>query len=75
MADRCSRYRVARMSIFPPQSDGGQARYALIVNTIRNGVPHGSILLDGVLPNAASHPTTEQLLELFDSALRQNRLV
>lgn len=73
--DRISQYRVARFSLYPPQTSGGQARYAIIANTIRRGVPHGQILVDGVVPNAPAHPTTEELLELFDSALRQNLLV
>lgn len=74
MADRISRYRVARLSLFPPERDGGNARYAVVANVIKRGVPSGMILVDGVLPSAPSHPTTEELLELFDSALRQHRL-
>lgn len=73
--DRISRYRVARISLFPPQVPGDGARYALIASTIRNGVPRGQILLDGVVPNAPAFPTTDELLELFDSALRQHMLV
>lgn len=72
--DRISQYRVARWSLFPPRESGGNARYAVVANTIRNGIPHGQILLDGILPNAPAQPTTEELLELFDSALRQHLL-
>lgn len=72
--DRISRYRVARLSLFPPATHPGQARYAVTASTIRNGIPHAQILLDGVLPNAPAVPTTEELLELFDSALRQHFL-
>ncbi len=74
MADRISRYRVARLSMYPPPTNGGNARYAVLANTIRRGVPHGQIITDGVVPNAPASPTTEELLELFDSALRQNML-
>jgi len=73
--DRVSRYRVARISLFPPQTPGGNARYCLIASTIRNGVPRGQIIVDGIIPNAPAFPTTEELLELFDSAVRQHMLV
>ena len=75
MPDRISRYRVARISMFPPMAAGNMARYALTASVIRNGVPTSQILLDGLVPNAPAFPTTEELLELFDSALRQHMLV
>ena len=75
MPDRISRFRVARMSVFPPMEAGNHARYAVTASTIRRGVPSAQILFDGTLPNAPAFPTTEELLELFDSALRQHMLV
>jgi len=72
--DRISRYRVARLSLFPPMRDGDAARYALIANTIRRGVPSGQILVDGTLPSMPSKPTTEEVLEAMDAALRQHML-
>lgn len=75
MNDRISRYRSARLSLFLPARDGGNVRYALLRLGVRNGVPQGQILVDGVLPSAPASPTTEELLELFDSALRQHLLV
>lgn len=74
MSDRISRYRVARLSVFPPTKAGGNARYCLTASTIRNGVPHTTILVDGVIPSSPSAPTTEEVLELFDSAVRQHML-
>ncbi len=74
MSDRISFYRVARLSLFPPREDRGHARYALVANRIVRGVPQGQILLDGVVQSAPASPTTDELLELFDSALRQHRL-
>lgn len=74
MPDRISRFRVARLSIFPPQTGGGQARYCLTASTIRKGVPHTQILVDGVLPMSSQMPTTEELLEAIDSAVRQHML-
>lgn len=74
MNDRISRFRVARLSLYPPQVIPGQARYALITNTIRNGVPSGQILVDGIVPMDTLQPTTEELLEAFDSAVRQHML-
>lgn len=72
--DRISRFRVARISLFPPQAKGGWARYALIASTIKNGVPSGQILLDGQLAGVDPFPTTEELLVAFDAALRQHTL-
>lgn len=74
MNDRISRYRVARLSVFPPTKAGGNARYCLTASVIRNGVPSTTILVDGVIGSSESHPTTEELLELFDSAIRQHML-
>lgn len=75
MPDRTSRFRVARLSVFPPMVAGSHARYALTASVIRRGVPTAQILFDGTLPNAPAFPNTEELLELFDSALRQHMLV
>lgn len=72
--DRISRYRVARLSVFPPQAAGGHARYALVASTIRRGVPNAQILLDGVLPGLATYPTTEELLEGMDTIIRSHML-
>ena len=74
MSDRISTYRVARLSLYPPHGERGNARYACIANRIIRGVPRGQILFDGVLQGAPPSPTTDELLELFDSALRQHRL-
>ena len=70
-----SRFRVARLSIHAPSVDGRGAPYALIANTIKRGVPSAQILLDGRLPALNARPTTEELLEAFDSAIRQHMLV
>lgn len=72
--DTTSRFRVARLSLFPPMAAGGHARYALIASTIRKGVPHGAILVDGHLPGINPFPTTEEVLEAMDLALRQHML-
>lgn len=72
--DTISFYRVARLSLFPPREHGGHARYAVTANRIVRGVPSGTIVVDGVIPHAPSHPTTDELLRLFDSAIRQHVL-
>ena len=72
--DTISRFRVARLSLFPPVVHGGNARYALTANRIVRGIPSGAIVVDGVLPGAPCHPTTDELLRLFDSAIRQHVL-
>lgn len=72
--DRISKYRVARLSLFPPSAPGGNWRYALVANTIRNGIPHAVILGDGVLPNGHPFPTTEEVWEAVNAAALQNML-
>jgi len=72
--DRISRYRAARLALYPPNIPRGHARYALIAHTIRGGIPSASILLDGVLPGLDPRPTLEYLLEAFDSVIGQHML-
>lgn len=74
MPDRISRYRVARLNLYPPQTRGGQARWCLLAHTIRAGIPNAVIVLDGVLSGVNPQPTTEELLEAFDAILRQSML-
>ena len=72
--DTMSRYRVARLSLFPPMQAGHHARYAVVSHVIKRGIPSAQILVDGILPNQPCYPTTEELLEAFDSAIRQHML-
>lgn len=74
MHDTVSRYRVARLALFPPQTAAGPARYTLIANTIRRGVPSAKVLVDGFVSGVPVYPSTEELLEAFDSAIRGNML-
>lgn len=75
MPDRQSRFRVARLSLYPPQVGTGAAPYALIASTIRRGVPDAHILVEGRVMGVPARPTTEELLEAFDSAIRQHMLL
>lgn len=72
--DQISFYRVARLSLFPPRRAGMPARYALVAQTIKRGVPSGAILVDGQVEGLDPWPTTEELLGAFDAAIRQNML-
>lgn len=72
--DTISRYRVARLSVFPPQVAGGNARYSVIASTIKRGIPNAQILADGVLLGVPCFPTTEEVLEAMDAAVRQHML-
>ena len=74
MPDRICRYRVARLSVFPPLLEPGDARYAIISNVVKNGVPTGQILADGTLRGCSPFPTTEEVLEMMDAAVRQHML-
>lgn len=75
MPDRVSMYRVARLSLYPPSGDHGQARYACIASTITHGIPRATVLFDGVLSGVATHPQEWEVIEAMDAALRQQRLV
>lgn len=74
MPDRISQYRVARLSLYPPAQEGGHWRYALIASTIRKGIPHTQVLLDGVITGGTTRPTTEEVLLALDAVVRQNTL-
>lgn len=74
MHDRISAYCVARLSIHMPHREGAAARYALIANTIVRGVPRAKVLVDGELHGLSPRPTTEEILEAFDAAIRQHML-
>lgn len=72
--DRISQFKVARWSIYLPHRDGNPARYALLVNEVYRGIPRTSIALDGVIPSAPASPHLEDLLLLFDSAVRREMI-
>jgi hypothetical protein len=74
MPDRISRFRVARLSLYPPHEGNRSAPYALIASTIKNGIPSAQILVDGRLPALSANPTTEEILEGMDAAIRQHML-
>lgn len=74
MARAVSNYRVARLSLYPPPSPGGNWRYALVATLVRNNVPHTNVLLDGVIPNGHPSPTTEEVLEAIDAVARAHML-
>lgn len=72
--DRISRYRVARLSLHIPVNPLAKGHYALIATGVRNGVPTSLVLADGMVPCPAHNPTTEEILEAMDAALRQHML-
>lgn len=75
MNDRTPWLRTAKLILHPPVKQGGDCRYALTTFSITTrGTQNGRVLLDGVLRGIAPAPTTEELLEAFDAALRQHRL-
>jgi hypothetical protein len=75
MADQISMYRVARLAMFPATvGDAGHARWSLVSNVIRGGIPTARILGDGLIPGVPTHPTQEEVVEAMDAALRSMRL-
>lgn len=74
MTDRISTYRVARLAIHVPHSADSWAPWSLVATGVRGGIPTAQILLDGRVRLAPQRPTTEELLEAFDSAIRGSML-
>lgn len=74
MNDRISRFRVARLSLYPPQLQTGSCPYVMTASVIKAGIPSTRILVDGRLPVLSSTPTTEEILEAMDAAIRQHML-
>jgi hypothetical protein len=74
MSDRISTYRVVRLSIHVPAVDGAWAPWSLIATGVRGGIPTSRILVDGRVHLAPRNPTTEEILEAFDAAIRQSML-
>lgn len=72
--DQISRFRVARLSLFPPMTGGDVARYAAITTVIKKGIPTSQILCDGTLRGVHPFPTHEEVLEAFDAAIRQHMI-
>lgn len=65
--------RTAKLILHPPVATEGLCRYAVTTFTVTpSGIQRGAILLDGTLEGVPVMPTTQELLEAFDAALRQN---
>ena len=72
--DRISRYRQVRLVLQVPHTPGGRTYWSLHAVGVRAGVPHSVILLDGVVPGISAQPTTEEILEAIDAAVRGSML-
>ena len=67
--------RTAKLILHPPVEPGGVTRYSLTTFTVTpSGNQRGAILLDGILRGVPVMPTTEELLEAFDAAIRQQHI-
>ena len=73
--DRVSRYRLAQLTLYIPPRPGLNSPWALRSVTVKRGVPHAAVLLDGYLRVDTSWPSTEQILEYMDAAVRQSMLL
>lgn len=74
MADQISNYRQVRLVLQVPSQPGSRAYWSLHAVGVKRGIPVSRILLDGWVPLAASTPTTEEILEALDAAVRQSML-
>ena len=74
MSDRISTYRQVRLVLQVPSKDGQRTYWSLHAVGVRAGVPHSVILLDGVVAPLSSRPTTEEILEALDAAVRGSML-
>ena len=75
MPDRSSRYRVVRLAVHVPPTNGDRANWSLIAVGVKRGVPSAQILLDGTVPLQGPAPSTEEILDALDSIVRSVRLV
>lgn len=72
--DRVSNYRVVRLAIHVPPTDGTMARWSLVAVGVRKGVPSASILLDGTVPLRGPRPPIHEIVEALEAVVGQARL-
>ena len=70
MVDRISTYRQVRLVLQIPVDRGSRSYWSLHAVGVRNGIPTARILLDGFVPGLDRQPTTEEILEALDAAVR-----
>jgi len=74
MPDRISTYRQVRLVLQIPSEPRGRSYWSLHAVGVRNGVPSSVILLDGFAGHLSNRPTTEEILEALDAAIRGSML-
>jgi len=74
MSDRISTYRQVRLVLQVPRSEDQRAYYSLHAIGVYKGIPTARILVDGTVSLAPLNPTTEEILEALDAAVRQSML-
>lgn len=70
MADSTSTYRQVRLILQVPGMPGTPTYWSLHAVGVRRGVPSSTILLDGTVAPLDPRPTTEEILEAIDAAVR-----
>ena len=71
MADRISKYRVIRLAIHVPPTDGDAARWSLVAVGVRGGIPTANILLDGSVRMSGPAPSTAEICEALAAIAQQ----
>jgi hypothetical protein len=74
MADRVSTYRQVRLVLQVPSGSAQRTYFSLHAVGVRKGVPHAAVLADGVVAHLGNQPTTEEIVEALDAAVRQMML-
>lgn len=72
--DRVSNYRVVRLAIHVPPTDGDRARWSLVAVGVSRGIPNASILLDGTVPLRGPRPPIHEIVEALAAVVDQARL-
>jgi len=63
MPDRTSRWRSVKLVLAPSQTGSGQATWALVLEVVRGGVPHASVVERGVVPLEGATPPLGEIWE------------
>lgn len=68
--DRISTYRQVRLVLQIPNLPTARTYWSLHAVGVKRGIPTSTVLLDGVVGHLAQNPTTEEILEACDAAIR-----
>jgi hypothetical protein len=63
MPDRTSSYRAVKLHLYPSPTESDQAVWALVLETVRKGIPHASVVERGAVSMPHGTPTIAEIWE------------